>query len=240
MGNRLVKGGRSLLMFDELEDIFSGDGGLTGRHGAWPLSKQWFNDLLDTNPVPTVWISNRVDHVDPAFLRRFTFALEFRPLGALQRARVLTRHLEGALAPAEVIALAESYAVSPGELGTAVAASRLVSRSGVPEGPTIEQLLAPVEKLVSGAQSRRGPHFEADTFSIEALNSREDMVALAASLAGWKPSQRPGVSLCLYGPPGAGKSEYVKYLAHRMGRRIVYRRVSDLQSKWVRALVQRS
>lgn len=62
-----------------------------------------------------------------------------------------------------------------------------------------------------------------------------DLAAIADHLAGWQPGLGLGlgVSLCLYGPPGTGKTEYCRYLAHRMGRRVVYRRVSDLQSMWV-------
>ena len=41
------------------------------------------------------------------------------------------------------------------------------------------------------------------------------------------------MSLCLYGPSGTGKSELVRYFAHRAGRPLDVRRASDILSMWV-------
>lgn len=57
MGQSLVQPGSSLLLFDELEDLFKWDP-LAARSRP-EMSKQWFNLLLERNPVPTVWISGR-------------------------------------------------------------------------------------------------------------------------------------------------------------------------------------
>ena len=40
-------------------------------------------------------------------------------------------------------------------------------------------------------------------------------------------------SLCLYGEPGTGKSEYARYLADRIGVDVVLKKASDLMSMWV-------
>lgn len=40
-------------------------------------------------------------------------------------------------------------------------------------------------------------------------------------------------SLCLYGEPGTGKSLYARYLANTLGLEVVFKRASDLISKWV-------
>jgi SpoVK/Ycf46/Vps4 family AAA+-type ATPase len=45
--------------------------------------------------------------------------------------------------------------------------------------------------------------------------------------------EQPRVSLCLFGPSGTGKSEYVRHLARRMGRQLVEQRVSDIEDCWV-------
>jgi AAA+ superfamily predicted ATPase len=41
------------------------------------------------------------------------------------------------------------------------------------------------------------------------------------------------MNLLFYGPPGSGKSELARYIADRLDREIICKRVSDLQSKWV-------
>ena len=40
-------------------------------------------------------------------------------------------------------------------------------------------------------------------------------------------------SLCLQGPPGAGKSAFVRHLADRLGLEVLQKRASDLMSMWV-------
>ncbi len=237
LGHQLLGHGRALLLFDEFEDLFEWEsfgplGG--GTHGTAKMSKQWFNDALENNPVPTIWVTNRASGIDPAYLRRFLYAVEFEPLGAKQRARILRHHLgaKSAVASADVEAIAQRYSASPAQFGSAVMAARLLSGDKL-DRETIENVLAPVEKLVTGEDPARKPVFETRSYSLEALNCSENLPAIADRLAGWKPGAGPGVSMCLYGPPGAGKSEFVKYLGLRMGRRVVYRRASDIQSCWV-------
>jgi len=237
LAQRLLSRADALLLFDEVEDLFDwGPGALIGlpSRGKALMSKQWFNDVLETNPVPTVWITNRVAGVDPAFLRRFAYAVEFRKLGAAQRGRVLARHLRPAeLEPADVDSIAQRFEVSPGQLGTAVAAARMVSPDGRLEPAVLEQMLAPVQKLVAGRSATRHPAFEARRYRLDFLNCGEDLAGIAERLSQWREDGGAGVSLCLYGPPGTGKSEYARYLAWRMGRRVVCRRGSDLMSMWV-------
>ncbi len=98
---------------------------------------------------------------------------------------------------------------------------------------TVARILAPMERLMSGPEHSCTVDFDAASYSLKTLNTPIDLEALAARLASWSPSERPGVMLCLHGPPGTGKSEFVKYLAHRMGPEVLYRRVSDLRSMWV-------
>ena len=59
---------QAVILFDEVESVF-------GREhypgpGAALERKAWINRILETNPVPAIWISNSVD-IDGAFLRRF-------------------------------------------------------------------------------------------------------------------------------------------------------------------------
>ncbi len=238
LGNRLLASGSSLLLFDELEDLFERGSlvGLVGgerRDRAAP-SKQWFNLLLETNPVPTIWISNDVWGIDPAFRRRFSYAIEFRPLGVVQRRRVWCRHLgtTTALSVGDVDRLAERFTISAGQIATAVGTARLVA-GGEPDRAMIEQVAAPLEKLVRGVDPRPAHVVDEKGYLFEAANASCDLRALTDRLAPWRPGEGLGVSLCLYGPPGTGKSEFVHHLGRRMGRRVIVRRVSDILSMWV-------
>lgn len=237
VGNRLL-GNEALLLFDELEDLFETEwrSAFGGELGSMKprMSKLWFNLLLETNPVPTVWITNRVEGMDRAFLRRFSFAIELRALGRGQRRRAWQLHLGGLhrLAEADVDALAERFTVSPAQIATAVGAARLVSPPEGPDRSAVEAVAAPLEKLVSGRDVTRLQAFDSGHYRLDAVSTPADLGALASRLEAWRPNDG-GISLCLHGPSGTGKSELVKYLAWRMGRPLLVKRVSDLQSPWV-------
>lgn len=117
LGHRLLSEVPALLLFDELEDLFE----LHWQRVTQPsssaaptMSKQWFNHLLETNALPTIWITNDATSADRAFLRRFGYVMEFCALGPRQRARVLRRQLGAAdgLSATEVDSIAQRFAAS--------------------------------------------------------------------------------------------------------------------------------
>ena len=97
----LARDGRSLLLFDEMEDLLSeGHAGLSlfgqpffggSRNGG---SKVYMHRLLERAPAPTLWAMNDARSVSQTLLRRMMFALELRPPSAAVRARIWSRQLE--------------------------------------------------------------------------------------------------------------------------------------------------
>lgn len=233
LAQRLLSKKKSLVLFDELEDLFRHTP-LSARLEA-RMSKQWFNLILERNPVPTIWISNDVRGVDKAFLRRFMYVIEFQPLSMRERARVLTRQLgpDSAVSAADVETIAARYAASPGLFANAVRAAGLVVESGKPDRQNIERMLAPVVKLVEGKDKRRYELQEGSPYRLDVLNATEDLTRIADSLASWRRTDELGVSMCLYGPPGTGKTAFVHHLARRIGLPVVQKRASDLLGPFV-------
>ena len=127
------------LLFDEVEDVFppiSVDAaGLMARAEQQALSaavghsvngKAWVNQILETNPVPVVWITNRIEQIDPAFRRRFQYHLELKspPPGA--REALVLKALQGvAVAEGFAARLAERKGLTPAQVRTAVKFARL-------------------------------------------------------------------------------------------------------------------
>src|SRR6185503_5657676 len=93
-GQRLLaRRGDSLLLFDEMEDMFAG--GISYVHGqARTSSKIFVNRLLEANPLPTIWTSNAIDRVDPAHLRRMSYILRLDYPSARARSRIVARIAE--------------------------------------------------------------------------------------------------------------------------------------------------
>ena len=82
-------------------------------------------------------------------------------------------------------------------------------------------------RLLSG---EKPPQRAPAEFDPALVRSKTDPVQLADRFARWGARR---VSLCLSGPPGTGKSAFVRYLAERMGLEVEQKRASDLLSMWV-------
>ncbi|MEO6018272.1 MAG: AAA family ATPase, partial [Polaromonas sp.] len=122
----------SALLFDEVEDVFppisSEAAQLMARSEQLPLpasgsvsGKAWVNQILESNTVPTLWVTNRIEQIDPAFRRRFAYHLELRspPPGA--REGVVRKTLEGVqVSDAFVAKLTARKGLTPAQIRTAV------------------------------------------------------------------------------------------------------------------------
>ncbi len=58
-----------LMVFDEVEDVFNDGNNLFGSKSTAQIRKAWMNRLLEENQVPTFWLGNTIDSIDPAFIR---------------------------------------------------------------------------------------------------------------------------------------------------------------------------
>ena len=236
LAQQLIGGdGRSVILFDEMEDLlFEPTGGLgvlgafSPRRGRPPSggSKVFMNRLLEESPAPTLWTVNNAQAMDAAILRRMMFAVELRLPPPGVRARVWTRQLARHGIEAgedDALALAREFEATPGVAAGATAAARL----GGGDLAAVRCGVRSLSRLLSGEKPPQGTPARYD---LALIRADTDPVALADRLAR---SGERAFSLCLQGPPGTGKSAFVRYLAERLGLAIVQKRASDLMSPWV-------
>ena len=211
----LARRAQSLLLIDEMED-------LTRQRD---YSKVFMHRLLEETPVPTVWTTNGAGHMDPALLRRMTFAVEMRQPPPKVRARIWSRQLasQGIEATdAQALALAKDFDASPGVAAGAVAAAA-ISKGDI-------ELVRRGVQGMSRLLGRDRPRARVGNVDPGLVDADVDLAALAERLT--ERGERR-FSICLQGPPGSGKSAYARYLADRLGLEVVQKRASDLLSKWV-------
>jgi transitional endoplasmic reticulum ATPase len=221
----------AVLIFDEVEDAFeSGDSLLSLLRGESVTGHQkgWMNRILEENPVPAIWISNRTSGMDAAFLRRFLLPLAFTLPPRSVRRQMAERHLgDLGLSPDLLDELAADTALAPAQLG---AARRLLDLQpeSAPE-PTVRAGIAALRQLLHGAPAPRR-RTAATRFDVAYLNLGGSLnpSALVRAL------ERQGHGrLCFYGPPGTGKTAFAEVLAEALDRELVARQASDLLSPYV-------
>ena len=236
VAQRLLTGSsRSLLLFDEMEDLLSDSqafgwmGFMRPRRMAFRPegSKVFMNRVLEQTPVPTLWTSNSAGETCEAVLRRMMFAVELRQPPSSVRARIWSRQLARHDIESDendARALAFEYDVTPG------VASGVTGAAGLVDGGGLDAVRSGVRSLARVLQREMPPQGVPESFDPGLVHGDTELTSLANQLAERGPAP---VSLCLQGPPGTGKSAFVRYLAEGMGLEVVQKRASDLMSKWV-------
>lgn len=235
LANRLIAG-RSLLMVDEAEDIFSND-----RFDAdSPLAghKGLLHRMLESNPVPIIWITNCLSGFDPANIRRFDSVLNVSNPPPGQRARVIRRICGPALSKDFVRRLSKAEDLSPAVVARTHRFANTVC-AHQPDSPNRESVMeAQIQSTLKAQRfdpiptSLKGLPGEAQPlpklYDPTYVNTPSDLLKLADTLK----AERRG-RLCIYGPPGTGKTSYAHHVGRHLGVPVHVHRVSDLQSPYV-------
>ncbi|MBP7573758.1 MAG: AAA family ATPase [Rhodoferax sp.] len=243
---------QSALLFDEVEDVFppisSEAAQLLARaeqvaapSGGSVNGKAWVNQILESNTVPTIWVTNRIEQIDPAFRRRFAYHLELKspPPGA--REGVVRKTLEGVQVSDEFVTkLTARKGLTPAQIRTAVRFAGLVGADLVESAPSAVEA-SPVEKLIErqlkNADLALGTRTDAlparrmvTQYDLSMLNieSRFDVPRIVEAL-----KARGHGSLCFYGAPGTGKTALGEHIAAALEKPLIIKQASDLMSKYV-------
>ena len=231
LGQQLLSDqGNSLILFDEMEDLFPGlDSGVFGLSLRRSGSKVHINRLLENNPVPTLWTTNDISDCDPAFLRRISFTLELRTPPVSVRSRIWEKLAEHHHIPMHkdlCLELAHSMEDAPALADSALRAAR-ITRGGADD---VKFAAAAISRAVRGGHT---PLLAPSSvrFEPELANADHDLALITERFVACGPANTGG--LCLSGPPGTGKSAFARYLAERMQMPVLERRASDLLDRYV-------
>ncbi|MGZ5180993.1 MAG: ATP-binding protein [Ramlibacter sp.] len=232
---------QAALLFDEVEDVFppisSEAAQLMARAEQVPApasgsvsGKAWVNQILETNPVPTLWVTNRIEQIDPAFRRRFAYHLELKspPPGA--REGLVRKTLEGvAVSDGFVAKLTERRGLTPAQIRTAARFAGLAGGGEASLESLIERQLRNADQALGnrlGGAARPSP----TTYDLAMLHveSRFEVPRIVQAL-----KARGHGTLCFYGPPGTGKTALAAHIARSLDRSLLVKQASDLMSKFV-------
>jgi SpoVK/Ycf46/Vps4 family AAA+-type ATPase len=234
---------QAALLFDEVEDVFppisSEAAQLMARaeQVAAPSSgsvsgKAWVNQILESNTVPTLWVTNRIEQIDPAFRRRFAYHLELKspPPGA--REGLVRKTLEGVqVSDAFVAKLTERKGLTPAQIRTAVRFAGLVTpQTDTAFESLIERQLKNADQALGNRLADAGERPSVTQYSLDMLNveSRFEVPRIVQAL-----KARGHGTLCFYGAPGTGKTALAEHIAKALDKPLLVKQASDLMSKFV-------
>ena len=114
LAQSVLSAGSNLLMYDEAEDIFNTKNDEKRQYG-----KAFINRSLETNEVPTIWITNNILDMDEAVVRRFNLAIEIGIPTEDVRAKIIKKYSENLIDSKLVKKLAKNRFVAPAVVSNA-------------------------------------------------------------------------------------------------------------------------
>ena len=186
-------------------------------------------ELLKHNPIKTVWIANSAERLTEENLSKFLFHCEAHK-GSLTEHRAFVESLVDKLgiSPEGKADVMRQRGLSEKQLATASKLAQLVGGR-----KNREKVILMSIKSSQKALSRRDSEalrIPVTSYSLDYLNVTGKFKP--ATLLQALRKQGKG-TLCLYGLPGTGKTQFAEHLALELDKPLVMKRASDLMSKWV-------
>ncbi|MFQ5443152.1 MAG: AAA family ATPase, partial [Nitrospinales bacterium] len=234
----------SIILVDEADDLlntqfshfFSGE-----RNG-----KQWINQFLDHCRHKVIWITNNSQYIEPSTMRRFDFSIQFKKFNLQKKLKVFRyclqqKGLKDFFDEDELVRLCSRFAINAG--GIANALKNLKIRKNSRKETVLERLetiLRNHHTAITGKECRKNQMKELGEYNLKVLNTSENLEQIifvvgrfmkpSLKIKGW---EKTNLNFLLYGLPGTGKTEFVKFLAKSLRTEVVLKRASDLISCWV-------
>lgn len=222
---------RALIVFEEAEDVFDDGGHIFGRKSTAQTHKAWLNRTLEDNPVPALWLTNSIRHIDPAFVRRFDLVIEMPIPPRRQRQRILEQACGNLVAAPHVARLADVEPLAPAVVTRAASVVRAIGDQIAPaqRADALDRLIdSTLQAQGHPGLRRHDPSRLPDLYDPAFIRADADLAQVAEGLRHTRSGR-----LCLYGPPGTGKTAYARWLAEQTDAPLLVRRASELLSMWL-------
>jgi len=225
-----------LLMFDECEEIFTPRFmPVSEDEGNAVPRKSWINKTLETNDIPTIWISNSVENFDPAYLRRFSICMEMPVPPLVQRQKMINQALGHAVSAEAQARIANHSNLTPGLFTKVADVLALMADSPEPlaqherDGQVIHLLNSTLKAQGKEAiEGERKKNASQDNFKPDWLNADVDLQLLCKGLR-----QTRSGRLLITGAPGTGKTAFGQWLASELCMPHLSYKASDLLGPYV-------
>ena len=230
LGNR----DNTVIVLDEAEDL---DGAIADDEDDPPFlrrhrgSKGWFNKLLETTPLPAIFVSNRIRQIDSAHRRRFDIHMHV----GVPPAPVRRTMLESQVRTLGVSAKWCERMAGHRALGPAMMARTAQVASGVLAERSDARAESILENLIDASLSALGEDplgcasgCEVIEYDSALVSTSIDPNSLVQGLM-----QARTARLLFVGVPGSGKSLLARHIGRELGRPVMLVKASDVLSKYV-------
>ena len=247
-----IPSNKSIILIDEADEMLNGTsfGGFLSLFGGAPsrnTEKNKINELLDSSTSINFWITNHFDNIDASTRRRFDYSIEFREFDYEQRMNVWrtsvkNHNLSSEFKKVDIAFLAGKYKINAGGIDIVLRNFKRMPPKNR-NGKTLRSLINSHLKLM-GIKNDLKQINCVENYSLKGLNikgehSIEEGLEILNTFSNYmncpefKECEIRNMNLLLYGPSGTGKTEFVKYMAKKTGRKLIVKQGSDFLGMYV-------
>lgn len=236
----------SIIIVDEAECVLKTcSQGFFGMTMTSP-QKGTINRMLENTKNKVIWILNYTSSCDESTLRRFNYSIQFdeMPSSTLQKiadTKLSKLDLNDSLHE-KLIDLCGKYRISGASVENMLKTIESLSCKDLESEKTVlEDVKAVLESnssLIYGKTKMREK--VSDSYDLSVLNcstSAEKIIRMIENAQKFAEEngslKNNGIRMLFYGVSGTGKTEFARYIAEKLGKRIVLKRASDILGKFV-------
>lgn len=242
-----LKKSNSIIIVDEAESVLSTRMSLFDFFTAGGTSnnkKGTVNTMLENSANKVIWILNYTSPLDESTLRRFTYSIRFKEMSrnilkSIADTKLDTLPMSPGLR-SQLVELCGKYHVTCASVDNVVNTVKGMDLSSGSEKAVVkdvEQVLEANSTLLYGKTKMREK--VRDSYDLSVLNTETpadeivDMVLNARDFAEKNGSEDTGIRMLFYGASGTGKTEFARYIAERLEKKIILKRASDILGSYV-------
>jgi len=232
----MQKKGQCIVVFDDADEALNNTG--FAQHGfrrASSFGKGSMNTLLESNSLPTIWITNTLAGVDEAHLRRFDLSINMSVPNENVKRRIARRIFKDLPVKNNLInTMATHKRLTPALMEKASKVCRMVGAKDAERVDTVvRQVLNGDLKLIHETPlkpcptktNRTVPTLPIDT-SVLSTSVNPDVLVSGLTESGYG-------RICFYGPPGTGKTAFATDIAKQLKRPLHQKQASDIFGPYV-------
>ncbi len=246
--NRIAVAGQgngSVIVVDEADKILDTVPEATLFGNSANEQKGTVNRMLEGSKNQIIWITNYIDQIDESTRRRFTFSLRFNPMNEDTLRLIAKNTIQDIRMSAplreQILDMCTDYKVTGASVENMHKMLKCMnfSENENPESKIMQlkRILKSNSELLNGSAKMREK--ECSNYDITALNTSTGaekivhMIENAKKFAAKNRTEENGIRILFYGASGTGKTEFARYIAAKLNRQILIKRVSDIFSKYV-------
>lgn len=208
------------------------------------VQKGAVNRMLESSKNQIIWITNKINQIDMSTRRRFIFSLKFDQMSE-ENLRLITKNTIQDIKMNtnlrnEILNLCCDYKVTGASVENVHKMLKCMDFSSENSERNVKQVRAVLKsnsELLNGSAKIRSR--QCKNYCLDALNTSTDaekivhMIENAKRFAAKNRTEENGIRILFYGASGTGKTEFARYIAERLHKQILIKRVSDIFSKYV-------